>query len=184
MLKCARGTGSVSQQVFEYVYPRWFGFDQIGTYYKYMMSYRSSFKTSVPASQKTNDDIINQSVEKMSQYILEEILPPEKTLWLMQKVSGNTTSEKFKRVNASVLELLTKFCLKNIGDDFEKTNKFCKRAFPLFNYLRGRTVHYDEDNKQRQYEGAFVANYVGGVAAFESGVFSAGAYLLSQADKI
>ena len=111
--------------------------------------------------------------------MLEEILPPEKTLWLMQKVSGETTSEKFKRVNASTLDLLARFCLKNIDGNFERTNKFCKRAFPLFNYLRGRTVHYDEESKQRQYEGAFVANYVGGVAAFESGMFSAGAYLLS-----
>lgn len=120
----------------------------------------------------------------MSQYVLEEILSPEKTMWLMQKANGETTSEKFKRVNANLLELLTKFCLKNISDNFENTNKFCKRAFPLFNYLRGRTVHYDEENKQKQYEGAFVANYVSGVAAFESGIFSAGAYLLSQADKI
>ena len=147
MLKCARGTGNVSQQVFEYAYPRWFGFDQIGTYYKYMTSYRSAFKTSAPVSQKTNDDIINQSVEKVSQYVLEEILPPEKTLWLMQKVSGETTSEKFKRVNASALDLLARFCLKNIDGNFERTNKFCKRAFPLFNYLRGRTVHYDEESK-------------------------------------
>ncbi|CAL6034679.1 WD40_repeat protein [Hexamita inflata] len=175
LLKLARGAGAVGASL--QFQPRYFGFEYAQKHFKFMTKYLEVFKEQKGEESEDLSLLFDLPPDRFFQKATT-LIEPAKLLFHMERLGGSSLAQRYQAANTYLLDLINSYVKKRLQVS-TKPDKALD-LFALYNLLRHKTIQTNNTS----YEGFFLSNYTGGLAAFNQRLYNTSAFMLSQAEKI